>query len=99
MISRQILLALLALSARLLADPVTVKLDLTARQGTWDGWGASLCWWAAVFGDRTDLADAMFTTKAVQIEGELVAKSTGTVSDDAGRSRPADAGEIDGRLR
>ncbi|RYD65147.1 MAG: hypothetical protein EOP83_08005 [Verrucomicrobiaceae bacterium] len=68
--SRQILLALFAFSGRLLADPVAVALDPAARQGTWDGWGASLCWWAAVFGDRTDLADAMFTTKEVQIEGE-----------------------------
>ena len=63
---------LLVLSGRLLAEPVTVKLDPTARQGTWDGWGASLCWWAAVFGDRTDLADAMFTTQAVRVENELL---------------------------
>jgi len=72
MISRSIVFSLLALSGHLLANPVNVKLDPAARQGTWDGWGASLCWWAAVFGDRTDLADAMFTTREVQVEGQLL---------------------------
>ena len=72
MIARRLVLLLLILTSRLLAEPVTVKLDPAAKQGTWDGWGTSLCWWAAVFGERTDLADAMFTTKPAQIEGELI---------------------------
>lgn len=49
------------------AEAAPVTLDPAARQGTWDGWGASLCWWAAVFGDREDLADALFTTKEVTV--------------------------------
>lgn len=32
--------------------------------GTWQGWGCSLAWWANAFGDRNDLADAVFTTNA-----------------------------------
>lgn len=30
--------------------------------GAWQGWGCSLCWWANVFGTRSDLADIVFTT-------------------------------------
>ncbi|MCW1924290.1 hypothetical protein OKA05_17120 [Luteolibacter arcticus] len=71
-IVRILLLLGMSFSVRLVAEPMKVKLDPTAKQGTWDGWGASLCWWAAVFGDRTDLADAMFTTQAVRVEGELL---------------------------
>ncbi|MEK7948945.1 glycoside hydrolase [Luteolibacter soli] len=58
------------MTGRLVAEPSPVTIDPAAKQGTWDGWGTSLCWWAAVFGDRTDLADAMFTTKTVQVENE-----------------------------
>jgi galactan endo-1,6-beta-galactosidase len=72
MMARRLVLLFLLLASRLLAEPVTVTLDPAAKQGSWDGWGASLCWWAAVFGDRTDLADAMFTTQAVRVEGELL---------------------------
>ena len=54
------------------AEPNMLTLDPSSTQGTWDGWGVSLCWWAAVFGDRSDLADALFTTKAVRIENELL---------------------------
>ncbi|WP_035603359.1 glycoside hydrolase [Haloferula sp. BvORR071] len=49
-----------------------VTLDPAAKQGTWDGWGVSLCWWAGVFGERADLADALFTTKAVRVGNELL---------------------------
>lgn len=28
---------------------------------SWEGWGTSLCWWANVFGDRHNVADALFT--------------------------------------
>jgi galactan endo-1,6-beta-galactosidase len=45
----------------------TIAIDPAARQGTWQGWGVSLAWWAAVFGDRDDLADALFTTGTVQL--------------------------------
>ena len=38
-------------------------------QGTWEAWGCSLCWWTKVFGDRDDLADLLFTTKTVAING------------------------------
>jgi len=70
MMSRRVALLFLVSASRLFAEPSLVKIDPAAKQGTWDGWGASLCWWAAVFGDRTELADAMFTTKEVQVEGE-----------------------------
>jgi galactan endo-1,6-beta-galactosidase len=45
----------------------TIVIDPAAEQGTWQGWGVSLAWWAAVFGDRDDLADALFTTRTVQV--------------------------------
>lgn len=32
-------------------------------QGIWQGWGCSLAWWANVFGDRSDLADLLFTAR------------------------------------
>jgi hypothetical protein len=41
-----------------------IRLDPAKTQGTWDGWGASLCWMGNVFGDRDDVADALFTMKA-----------------------------------
>jgi len=36
--------------------------------GVWEGWGVSLCWWANVFGDRDDIADAVFTTRITRVE-------------------------------
>ena len=45
----------------------TIVIDPAAEQGAWQGWGVSLAWWAAVFGDRDDLADALFTTRTVQV--------------------------------
>ena len=38
--------------------------------GIWEGWGTSLCWWAAAFGDRSDVADAIFTLDADVSVGE-----------------------------
>ena len=35
--------------------------DPSETFGTWEGWGTSLAWWANVFGERDDLADAIFT--------------------------------------
>lgn len=57
----------------LLCLPVTaetrkVTIDPAKSQGTWEGWGTSLAWWAAVHGDRDDVADALFTTKDVAFE-------------------------------
>jgi len=53
-------------------ESTKVVIDPAARQGTWEGWGVSLAWWAAVFGDDKDLADALFTTKAVRINNTLL---------------------------
>jgi galactan endo-1,6-beta-galactosidase len=38
--------------------------------GVWDGWGCSLCWWAAAFGTRDDLADIVFTTNYTSLNGQ-----------------------------
>lgn len=46
-----------------------VVLDPAKTQGTWDGWGISLCWWAKVYGNRDDVADLLFTTNIVDFEG------------------------------
>ncbi|XVS62905.1 hypothetical protein ACQPYE_32290 [Actinosynnema sp. CA-299493] len=47
----------------------TIGVDPAADQGTWEGWGTSLAWWATVFGDRDDFADLFFTTKSVTYNG------------------------------
>ena len=39
----------------------TTKIEPSTSFGTWEGWGTSLAWRAAAFGNRTDIADAMFT--------------------------------------
>jgi galactan endo-1,6-beta-galactosidase len=44
-----------------------VKPDPSHVLNTWDGWGCSLAWWAGVFGNRDDMADALFTTKTVSL--------------------------------
>ena len=33
------------------------------EEPVWEGFGVSLAWWAKAYGDRTDLADALFTLK------------------------------------
>lgn len=43
------------------SEGYTVSPDPSETFGTWEGWGTSLAWWANVFGDRDDLADAIFT--------------------------------------
>ena len=48
---------------------VTVQVAPQTTWGTWEGWGASLCWWANVFGTRDDLADLLFTTRVVTFNG------------------------------
>ncbi|MDN3295188.1 glycoside hydrolase [Streptomyces ficellus] len=61
--------ALTAGSAR--AD-ATIAVDPRATYGRWEGWGTSLAWWATVFGDRDDFADAFFTTKPVAYNGRTL---------------------------
>lgn len=56
--------------------PAVARADYTAvvnpqtTWGTWEGWGVSLCWWANVFGNRNDLADLVFTTNYVTLNGQ-----------------------------
>lgn len=57
-------LPLLSSPAR--ADYTTVPNPATTW-GTWEGWGASLCWWANVFGQRNDLADILFTLNSTYL--------------------------------
>ncbi|RYD39336.1 MAG: beta-1,6-galactanase, partial [Verrucomicrobiaceae bacterium] len=59
-------------SPSLKAEVRSVTIDPAKSQGTWEGWGASLAWWAAVLGDRDDLADALFTTGTVSIDSASV---------------------------
>jgi galactan endo-1,6-beta-galactosidase len=44
-------------------------LNLSANWGVWQGWGCSLCWWANVFGTRSDLANIVFTTNYTALNG------------------------------
>ena len=39
----------------------TIKIEPDKSFGTWTGWGTSLAWWAVGFGNRDDLADAIFS--------------------------------------
>jgi hypothetical protein len=52
------------------AENSVLVLDPAMSQGTWDGWGTSLCWWAKAVGDRDDIADFLFTTKTVDFQRE-----------------------------
>jgi galactan endo-1,6-beta-galactosidase len=47
----------------------TPILNLATNWGVWQGWGCSLCWWANVFGTRSDLADIVFTTNYTMLNG------------------------------
>src|SRR4051794_22842883 len=65
------LLGVILLQASARADySTTVRPGTT--WGTWDGWGASLCWWANVFGTRSDMADVLFTTNYTSFNGQLL---------------------------
>ncbi|KAK0721231.1 glycoside hydrolase superfamily [Apiosordaria backusii] len=57
------------LTTTTLADLTTV-IDATSNRGTWEGWGTSLAWWAAAFGQRDDLADIFFTLKTTSFQGQ-----------------------------
>jgi galactan endo-1,6-beta-galactosidase len=49
--------------------PSVPILNLATNWGLWQGWGCSLCWWANVFGTRTDLANIVFTTNYTILNG------------------------------
>jgi galactan endo-1,6-beta-galactosidase len=66
---RSALFAFVFLHAVARADYTTV-INPQTTWGTWEGWGASLCWWANVFGTRNDLADLVFTTNYVTLNGQ-----------------------------
>jgi galactan endo-1,6-beta-galactosidase len=62
-------LALVALSP---VASVTVDTNTTLVP-EWEGWGTSLAWWANVFGQREDIADALFTLNTtVTVESNTV---------------------------
>ena len=63
------LLLLLTLPFSTRAD-YSLTVNPATTYGTWDGWGCSLCWWANVFGTRTDLANLVFTTNYTVLNGE-----------------------------
>ena len=49
-----------------------IRLAPSAQSRVWDGWGVSLAWWGKVYGDRDDLADAVFSTRTTQVAGTEV---------------------------
>lgn len=49
--------------------PPTPVLNPSINWGVWQGWGCSLCWWANIFGTRTDLADIVFSTNYTKLNG------------------------------
>lgn len=66
---RSALFAFVFLHAVARADYATV-INPQTTWGAWEGWGVSLCWWANVFGTRDDLADLVFTTNYVTLNGQ-----------------------------
>lgn len=54
------------------ATDVAVQVDPGTTYGPWEGWGTSLAWWANVFGDRDDFADAFFTLEDVGYDGRTL---------------------------
>ena len=82
------------------ASPSFVAVDPHKTFGAWEGWGVSLCWWASAFGDREDLADAIFSfedsvTITSAAEGPFVVPGLGLniARYNAGGSSFAPAGE------
>lgn len=75
--AKRLILALIAIAvlcfrtASLHAD-YTNAINPSVTWGTWEGWGASLCWWANVFGDRDDLANLIFTTNYTTLNGQTL---------------------------
>lgn len=48
---------------------VTTTIVASSNYGVWEGWGTSLAWWAAAFGNRDDLANAVFSLNSVSLNG------------------------------
>ncbi|KUJ09534.1 endo-beta-1,6-galactanase [Mollisia scopiformis] len=47
----------------------TTTISPATTYGKWEGWGVSLAWWAAAFGDQDDLADIFFSTDWTTFNG------------------------------
>ncbi len=76
-------------------SPAEVRIDPAATQGVWMGWGTSLAWWTKDFGHRDDVADWLFTTGTVRIDGHTLPGLGMTIARyNAGACSSA---EIDGR--
>ncbi|KAH8895313.1 glycoside hydrolase [Thozetella sp. PMI_491] len=58
---RLLALALACAGVPFAAADKTTTIDAKSNWGTWEGWGTSLAWWAAAFGNRDDLADIFFS--------------------------------------
>jgi galactan endo-1,6-beta-galactosidase len=65
-----VVLSVVVLPAAISRAQYTVTVDPDTTWGRWDGWGCSLAWWAAVFGQREDLADIVFTTNYTTLNGQ-----------------------------
>lgn len=68
---------IVALATALATTPMasadtTIAIDAASDRGTWEGWGTSLAWWAAAFGDRDDLADIFFTLNGTEYNGQTL---------------------------
>ncbi|HEV2693588.1 MAG TPA: glycoside hydrolase [Verrucomicrobiae bacterium] len=61
--------ATFTISSAGLSNGYSTTINPGTNWGMWDGWGISLCWWANVFGTRDDLADMVFTTNYVVLNG------------------------------
>ena len=72
MMYRQVGAAGLLTLLPLAAANVTTTISPSTSYGTWQGWGVSLAWWAAQFGQRDDLADIFFTTDSTTFNGVSV---------------------------
>ena len=48
----------------------TTTVNPATNWGSWQGWGCSLCWWANVFGTRTDLSDIIFSQNTTVFNGQ-----------------------------
>ncbi|KAJ6440094.1 glycoside hydrolase family 30 protein [Purpureocillium lavendulum] len=64
------------LGAQALANK-TLTIDPTSNFGTWEGWGASLSWWAKAFGYRDDLADMFFSRRQHLFNGHVAVPGLG----------------------
>ncbi|MFD7902932.1 glycoside hydrolase [Kitasatospora sp. NPDC059747] len=61
--------AVMAASMPASAASYTTPIDPSLNYGAWQGWGASLSWWANVFGMDNTLADIFYTTGSVAYHG------------------------------